>query len=151
MKDAITIIKADHRKLEKLFKDYEDLGEKAYKKKEDVSREIITTLTIHAEMEEKILYPKLKPRFKKENDFLVNEAYVEHGIAKELLSAIESMNPEHEYYDAKVKVLGEIVAHHVKEEENELLPLVKKEFNEEELQEMGIQMKEFKGENEELP
>lgn len=149
MKDAITIIKADHRKLEKLFEAYEKLGNKAYKTKEAQALEIIRLLTIHTGMEEDLLYSRLSERLKKDDIKMVDEAYVEHGVAKELMSAIESMSPEQKLFDAKVKVLSEVVAHHVKDEENELLPTTKKEFSEEELIGIALKMEEYKKENEE--
>jgi hypothetical protein len=109
--DAIALLKADHRKVETLFEKFETAGDKA---KKDIAHQICVELKIHTLIEEEIFYPE--ERGEVEDDML-DEAYVEHDGAKKLIAEIEAMRPGDEYYDAKVKVLGEYIKHHVKEEE----------------------------------
>jgi hypothetical protein len=109
---AITLLKKDHREVEGWFDEYEQLEKDA--EKLSLFNKIATALKIHTTIEEEILYPE--ERGDVEEDML-DEAYVEHDGAKKLIAEIEVMKPSDEYYDAKVKVLGEYIKHHVKEEE----------------------------------
>lgn len=142
--DPIDIIKKDHRTVEALFKEYEGLGEKAYAHKRQVVDQIIKELTVHAEMEESLAYPRFKEIFNKEDDQMVEEAYVEHEGAKNLLADLVALEPENPEFDARVKVLMEQITHHVKEEEGELLPKAKQEVPEDVLAKMGEEMLAFK-------
>ena len=123
-KDACDLLDADHRAVKKMFKEYEELtGSKARsaaQKKMDLARQICHELTVHAQIEEEIFYPALREAIK-DTDMLA-EAEVEHQSAKDLIAQIESMPEADEMFDAKVKVLGEYVDHHVKEEKNEIFP-----------------------------
>jgi hypothetical protein len=110
--DAIALLKADHRKVEGLFEQFESAKGKGQKEK--LARQICTELTIHTIIEEEIFYPACKG---KAEDDLLNESYVEHDAAKVLIAEIEKGGPDEEFYDAKVKVLSEEIQHHVKEEE----------------------------------
>jgi hypothetical protein len=110
--DAIALLKADHRKVESLFAQFE--AAKAPEKKKALAGQICLELTVHTRIEEDIFYPACE-RVVEED--LMNEAYVEHDSAKVLIAEIEAGGPEDEYYDAKVKVLSEEIAHHVEEEE----------------------------------
>jgi len=110
--DAIALLKADHRKVEKLFEEFESASGKS--RKEELAKQICTELTVHTIIEEEIFYPACKG--KTEEDLLA-ESYVEHDGAKVLIAEIEAGGPDDEFYDAKVKVLSEEIAHHVEEEE----------------------------------
>src|ERR1700710_3067217 len=110
-KDAIALLKADHRKVEDLFEKYET----ARSKKADIARQICMELTIHTMIEEQIFYPACREAGV-ESDML-DEANVEHDGAKVLIGELENGSPDDDYYDAKVKVLSEEIKHHVKEEE----------------------------------
>jgi Hemerythrin HHE cation binding domain len=109
--DAITLLKADHRKAEELFEKYES----ARSKKAGIAKQICTELTIHTMIEEEIFYPACR-QAGVESDML-DEANVEHDGAKALIAELENGSPGEQYYDAKVKVLSEEIKHHVKEEE----------------------------------
>jgi hemerythrin superfamily protein len=123
-KDACDLLDADHRNVKKMFKEYEALsGSKARsaaQKKLDLARQICHELTVHAQVEEEIFYPALRGVLK-DTDLLA-EAEVEHQTAKDLIAQIEGMGDADEMFDAKVKVLGEYIDHHVKEERNEIFP-----------------------------
>lgn len=119
--DAISILKADHKLVDGLFKQYEDA--KTDKKKKELVDEICKELTIHAKVEEEIFYPAVQAALKDHE--LVPEAMVEHGSLKDLIAAVKGKQPEGDMYDAKIKVMSEYVKHHVKEEEKEMFPEVK--------------------------
>ncbi len=110
--DAIALLKADHRKVEGLFEQYEKAKDSVRKQK--ISHEICVELKIHTLLEEEIFYPALRGKIE---DDTLDEAYVEHDGAKVLINDIESASPDADFYDAKVKVLSEEIKHHVKEEE----------------------------------
>jgi hypothetical protein len=109
---AIRLLKADHRQVEQWFDEYEQLEEDS--EKLALFQQIALALKVHTRIEEEIFYPE--ERGDVEEDML-DEAYVEHDGAKKLIAEIEGMQPGEEFYDAKVKVLGEYIKHHVKEEE----------------------------------
>jgi len=111
--DAIALLKADHRKVEDLFEQFEKAREKD--RKEKLVKQICTELTIHAMIEEEIFYPACAGQVK--DDDLLDESYVEHDGAKVLISELGKSDPDNEFYDAKVTVLSELIKHHVKEEE----------------------------------
>lgn len=142
--NPITIIEEDHKIVEALFKQYEELGDEAFATKRKVVDRIIHELTVHAEMEEQLCYERFKEVFNKEDDKMVAEAYVEHAEVKKLMSDLEKLEPEQVEFDASVKVLVEHTRHHIEEEENELLPAVKKQVPEKELAPMGDKMIAFK-------
>ena len=120
-KDACDLLDADHRAVKKMFKEYEELTESkargASQKKQELAQQICLELTVHAKVEEEIFYPALRGAIK-ESD-LLDEAEVEHQTAKDLIAQIQA-GGEEEKIDAKVKVLGEYVDHHVKEERSEI-------------------------------
>jgi hemerythrin superfamily protein len=109
---AVTLLKQDHREVEGWFDEYEQLEADA--EKLVLFNKIALALKVHTQIEEEILYPEERGEVE---DDLLDEAYVEHDGAKKLIAEIEAMRPGDEYYDAKVKVLGEYIKHHVKEEE----------------------------------
>jgi hypothetical protein len=110
--DAIALLKADHRKVEELFDQFEETSSTAQKAK--IAKQICLELKIHTMIEEELFYPAFRHRI--ENDTL-DEAYVEHDSAKLLVNEIEAGSPEDDFYDAKVTVLSEEIRHHVAEEE----------------------------------
>ena len=110
--DAIALLKADHRKVEGLFEQYEKA--RSSDRKLALAKEICTELTVHATIEEEILYPACSGKV--EGD-LLDESYVEHDGAKVLIAEIMGSTPDQPFYDAKVTVLSEELKHHVKEEE----------------------------------
>ncbi len=110
--DAIALLKADHRKVEGLFEQFEAATGKS--QKERLAKEICTELTVHTIIEEEIFYPACKGQAEED---LIAESYVEHDGAKVLIAEIEAGGADEEFYDAKVKVLSEQIEHHVGEEE----------------------------------
>lgn len=110
--DAIALLKADHRAVEKLFEQYESAT--AATKKKTIAHQICVELKVHTMIEEEIFYPAFRGKIE---DDTLDEAYVEHDGAKLLINDIEASDPGADFYDAKVKVLSEEIKHHVHEEE----------------------------------
>lgn len=113
-KDGLQLLIADHRKVEGLFAAFAKASGTAAKEK--LVREICTELKVHTMIEEEIYYPAIRGKVE---DADLDEAYVEHDSAKLLINELEAAEPDESYYDAKVKVLSELIEHHVKEEEKQ--------------------------------
>jgi len=111
--DAIALLKADHREVEGWFEEFEKTS--SDKRKLDLATKICNALKVHTTIEEEIFYPAFLEAT--EDKEIHHEAEVEHNGAKRLIGEIEASGPEDDYYDAKVKVLSEMIKHHVKEEE----------------------------------
>lgn len=124
--DAVTLLIADHKQVKQLFKSYDALvdADADAEEKEALAEQICSMLTVHATLEEEIFYPAARENVEEQD--LLDEAEVEHASARDLIAQIQEMQPEEDLFDAKVKVLGEYIAHHVKEEEEELFPKVKR-------------------------
>lgn len=121
--DAITLLTAQHREVHEMFEKFENMTDRAKVSKKKLADEICQALIMHTTIEEEILYPALREAG--DTDDLVDEAVVEHASAKDLIAQIQEMDPDEDLYDAKVKVLGELVDHHVEEEEEEMFPKMK--------------------------
>ena len=115
-RDAIALLKDDHRKVEELFEQFEKaIGEG---RKETLAQEICLELSVHAQIEEEIFYPACEGKVEED---LLKESYVEHDAAKVLIAQISAGSGEtDEYFDSKVKVLQEEIEHHVEEEEKRM-------------------------------
>jgi len=139
--DAIALLTSDHRQVENLFVQYEVAEDDGDKKK--LASQICLELKIHTMIEEEIFYPG--ERGEVEDDML-DEALVEHDGAKKLIAEIEKMQPSDDLYDAKVKVLGEYIKHHVKEEEQPGGIFAQAKRGEEDLDAMGERLQARKTE-----
>jgi hypothetical protein len=120
--NAVAQLTNDHAEVAELFEEYESLAESdgADVEKQELAERICALLTVHSTVEEEIFYPAAREAL--DEDSLLDKAEVEHATAKDLIEQIQSMEPDDELYDAKIKVLGEYVSHHVQEEEGELFP-----------------------------
>jgi len=123
--DAISLLKADHKAVDQMFKEYEELKTGGKAAKVRVAMRICDALTVHATIEEEIFYPAARLHAEDVRD-LVDEAAVEHQTLKDIIARLRAAPSSDPLYDAGVKVLSEYVKHHVKEEENELFPKVRK-------------------------
>jgi hypothetical protein len=135
---ALDLLEADHQEVDGFFDEYENLEDAG--EKEKLALKICLALTVHTQIEEEIFYPAAREAIEKAE--LIDEAIVEHASAKQLIAEIEEMDTGDELYDAKVKVLGEQVRHHVEEEEDELFPEI--ESSELDLEALGKKMAERK-------
>ena len=117
---AVSLLKEDHAKVKRLFDKFEAAKSRPSKRK--IVLEAITELKVHAAIEEELFYPAVRKAIGKE---IMNEADEEHHVAKLLIAELESMDGSESHHDAKFMVLAENVRHHIKEEENEMLPKAK--------------------------
>jgi hemerythrin superfamily protein len=138
---AVILLKKDHREVEGWFDEYEQLEDNA--EKVELFTKIATALKVHTHIEEELFYPR--ERGEVEDDML-DEAYVEHDGAKKMIAEIEAMEPDEEFYDAKVKVLGEYIKHHVKEEEQPGGIFSQAKKGDVDLEALGAEIKERKEE-----
>ena len=137
--DAIALLRADHKLVEELFEQFEKA--RTDERKATLAVRICMELKIHARIEEEVFYPAARQALPRSED-LLDEAEVEHDSAKALIEQIEAGEPGDELWEAKVTVLSEYVKHHVKEEQNELFPKVRKTRLD--LKELGAQLRERK-------
>lgn len=117
--NAFDLLEDDHRQVEEWLDEYDEL-ERDDRRRAELARKICLALKVHAQIEEEIFYPAARDATK-DND-LVDEAIVEHATVKNLIGEIEDMEMGDELYDAKIRVLGELVKRHIREEEEELFP-----------------------------
>jgi hemerythrin superfamily protein len=120
--DAIALLKADHKEVSDMF----DKFESARSTKAKLAQQICQALTVHARIEEEIFYPAAREALGEDGEDLLDEAKVEHNSLKELIGHIEGSSSQDDLFEAHVRVLGEYVKHHVKEEEGELFPKLRK-------------------------
>jgi len=135
--DAIALLKADHREVEDWFEDFENTDSAPKKKK--LAAQICKALRVHTQIEEEIFYPACRSAGFSED--MMDEADVEHDAAKKLIEEIEAGGPGDDHWDARVKVLSEMIAHHVKEEEEHDGMFAKAKKAGLDLDELGAQMK----------
>ena len=122
--DALSMLKADHDKVRKMFKDFEKLDSGDSEEKAQLVKQACTELKVHSQVENEIVYPAIREAI--HDDELMDEALVEHQLAEELISQLEQMQPGDDMYDAKFIVLGEYVDHHIAEEQKEMFPKARK-------------------------
>jgi len=141
--DAITLLKDDHKTVKDLFRKFEQAGDRAYATKRKLVDKMIEELSVHAAIEEQIFYPSIRHGIEQTEDEVL-EALEEHHVVKWTLSELEKMDPKAERFDAKVTVLIESVRHHMKEEEEEMFPKVRKAFSRTQLSDLGDLMERSK-------
>ena len=139
--DAIALLKGDHREVEGWFDEFEKT--KSESKKQKLANQICTALRVHAEIEEEIFYPACREAGIEAD--MMDEADVEHEGAKKLIAEIESNKAGGDHFDAQVHVLGEMIKHHVKEEEQRDGMFAKAKKSDLDLEELGEQLKQRKG------
>ena len=123
--DILSLLKQDHATVDKMFRSY-DRMKGGDERKQALKERIIEELKVHAQAEEELFYPALRERAYDKGAELLDEAHVEHDTFKWLIAALEGETGGEDATDARVKVLGEYVKHHVKEEEGEIFKLARK-------------------------
>ena len=141
--DAIDLLKQDHDRVEKAFKEFEKMDRQDGEACRRLIERVCEELTVHTTLEEEIFYPAVREAIDDED--IMNEAAVEHETAKMLIEQLENMEADDPNYHATFTVLGEYVMHHVKEEEGEMFPQAKK-AKELDLEALGERMKARKEE-----
>jgi hemerythrin superfamily protein len=136
--DAITLLKSQHDEVDSLFSKYEKTKDE--NAKQGIFNVIADNLAAHTTIEEKLFYPAV---YIGELEDDLQEAVEEHLSAKRVIADLLGMKPSDEKFDAKVKVLQELIEHHVEEEEGELFPNVRKLMPKRELEALGEAMEEM--------
>lgn len=140
--DAIKLLKDDHREVEEWFEEFENTNSGS--KKQKLANQICLALRVHTQIEEEIFYPACREAGIE--DDMMDEADIEHDSAKKLIEEIEASAPGEDHFDARVKVLSEMIKHHVKEEEQRGGMFSKAREADLDLKELGLQMYERKEE-----
>ncbi len=122
--EAISMLKEDHARVDKAFKEFEKLDREDSATAQQIVKMVCEELKVHTTLEEEIFYPAVREAIDDED--IMNEASVEHETAKMLIEQLENMQPDDPNYHATFTVLGEYVRHHVEEEEGEMFPAAKK-------------------------
>ena len=141
-KDAISLLKADHKKVRGLLEQLEETSEKGLKKREQLVATIENEIKIHTQIEEEIFYPAFKEAVQKKDDAeLYYEAIEEHHVVDFVLPELVESDPGAENFSAKVKVLKDLIEHHAIEEEEEVMfPRARKILSKAELEDLGERM-----------
>ena len=138
--DAISLLKSDHREVEKLFGTFEST--RSSERKQEIAAQICAALKAHTTSEEEIFYPAFLEAT--DDTEIHHEAEVEHEGAKHLIQEIESAGPEDDHFEARVSVLREMIRHHVKEEEQRGGMFSKAQSSGMDLAELGQRLRERK-------
>ena len=139
--DAIVQLKADHKELRGLFRDFTRAGDRAVKRKADLVNRIFSLLTVHTYIENEVMYPQVRALLPDLEDEVL-ESYEEHHVADLLSMELAGMPATAEHFDAKATVLIENVSHHIEEEEQDWFPKVRAGLSRKQLQEIGVLLEE---------
>ncbi|MGE0173169.1 MAG: hemerythrin domain-containing protein [Oligoflexales bacterium] len=137
--DPIDLLKSQHREVEQLFQQIEDTGSNAFKTKRKLFETLADQILLHAEIEEKLFYPRIKEVDKD----MALEAVEEHAAVKDLIKKMRKLEDRDESFNAKVKFLKELIQHHVEEEEEEIFPMWYDEMDEETQEDAGTEILEY--------
>lgn len=141
--NAVDVITADHEKLRELFSSFNELGPRAYKTKKRTADRLVRELVVHSEVEEQVLYPRVREAVPDLADEL-DEDLEEHHVTEVLLAELDGMEADDDRFDAKMQVLEELVTHHLEEEEQDLLPRVREAMSAQSLDDLGRQLQQAK-------
>jgi hemerythrin superfamily protein len=141
--DAIVLLKDDHKRMRKLFRDFESAGDTAYATKDRIAKKILEELTVHTYIENECMYPQTRELMPNLEDDIL-ESYEEHHVADVLCMELSTMKAKDEHFIAKMTVLIENVEHHMEEEEDEWFPKVRAGLGRKRLQDMGAEMLDMK-------
>ena len=137
--DAIVLLKADHKEVQRVFREFESAGDRATKKKAELVKKMIELLTVHTYIENEVMYPRVHELMPELNDDIL-ESYEEHHVADVLCTELYAMPSSSEHFTAKATVLIENVRHHIQEEEQEWFPKVRAGLSRVQLRELGEEM-----------
>jgi hemerythrin superfamily protein len=139
--DALVLLKADHKEIRRLFREFRAAGDKAVKKKAKIVGQIIELLTVHTYIENEVMYPQVRTLLP-DLDHDVLQSYEEHHVADVLCMELAAMPAGAEHFDAKTTVLIENVTHHIEEEEQAWFPQVRAGLGRKQLQELGAKLEQ---------
>src|SRR5688500_9337650 len=118
---VVDTLKQDHRKVKELFDEFKEADRR---QKAGIAKTALQELEVHADLEERLIYPAIRQEI--DADDMMNEAVEEHHLVHVLIAELKKLKPSDERFEAKFNVLGELVKHHIEEEENEMLPQAEK-------------------------
>jgi hemerythrin superfamily protein len=139
--DAIVLLKADHKEIRRLFRDFTGAGDRATKRKASLAKQIISTLTMHTYIENEVMYPEVRKLLPDLNEAVL-ESYEEHHVADVLLMELAATSPSSERFNAKAHVLIATITHHMDEEEQVWFPQVRAGLGRKQLQEIGDKLEQ---------
>jgi len=139
--DAIVLLKADHKEIRRLFRNFTGAGDRAAKRKASLAKQIISTLTVHTYVENEVMYPEVRALLP-ELEESVLEGYEEHHVTDVLCSELATLSPSSERFNAKAHVLIETVTHHIDEEEQAWFPQVRAGLGRRQLQDIGARLEQ---------
>lgn len=143
--NAIDLLKADHERVKAILTQLSESTERGVKKRTDLLSKLEMEITIHTKLEEEILYPAFKEAGSKEQDIMYYEAKEEHRTVDSLvLPDLQNTDPSTTEFSGRVKVVKELLEHHIEEEESEMFPQAQKLLGKEKLDELGVQMEAMK-------
>lgn len=143
--NAIDLLKADHERVKAILTQLSESTERAVKKRTELLGKLEMEITIHTKLEEEILYPAFKEAGSKEQDIMYYEAKEEHRTVDSLvLPDLKNTDPATPEFFGRVKVVKELLEHHIEEEESEMFPQAKKLLGNAKLNELGAQMEAMK-------
>src|SRR5690242_2488289 len=142
--DAIVLLKADHKEIRRIFREFQAAGDRAVKKKARLAERMIELLTVHTYIENEVMYPEVRALLPDlEQDIL--ESFEEHHVADVLCAELSALPADAERFDAKATVLIENVTHHIEEEEQDWFPKVRAGLGRKQLQDIGAKLQEARG------
>ena len=141
--DAIVMLKDDHARLKKLFREFEHAGPNATQTRNRIVSRILEELTVHTYLENEVMYPEVR-RLVPDLEQDILESYEEHHVADVLCMELSSMDAADDRFQAKTTVLIESVSHHMTEEEDDWFPKVREALGRKELQDMGARMEQLR-------
>jgi len=139
--DAIVLLKADHKEIRRVFREFQAAGDGAAGKKAQLADRMIELLTVHTYIENEVMYPEVRALLPDLEDDVL-ESYEEHHVADVLSMELAAMSPDAEHFDAKATVLIENVTHHIEEEEQDWFPKVRAGLGRKQLQEIGARLEQ---------
>jgi hemerythrin superfamily protein len=142
-RDAIVLLRDDHKEIRKLFREFDQAGANAKVRKGKIVDRIVEALTVHTYIENECMYPEVRKLLPDLEDDVL-ESYEEHHVADLLCMELAMMSPDDERFDAKTTVLIESVTHHMEEEEQEWFPKVRAALGRKQLQDLGARMIDLK-------
>jgi len=143
--NAIDLLTADHERVKSILSQLSESTERGVKKRTDLLNKLEMEITIHTKLEEELLYPAFKEAGAKEQDIMYYEAKEEHRTVDSLvLPDLKQTDPSTPEFSGRVKVVKELLEHHIEEEESEMFPQAKKLLGKAKLEELGAQMEAMK-------
>ncbi|WP_416424033.1 hemerythrin domain-containing protein [Pseudomonas sp. App30] len=143
--NAIELLVADHKRVKAILEQLSDSTERGVKKRTDLLAKLEMEITLHTQLEEEILYPAFKAAGSKEQDVMYYEAKEEHRTVDSLvLPDLQATDPGTVEFSGRVKVVKELLEHHIEEEESEMFPQAQELLGDAKLEELGTQMEAMK-------